>query len=99
MELGFLNGEIVSARWRYVYTHAVEWFQLGNPTARNPVRSNWSSNALTNNDVRGTGIVGVINTLIHFERLSRNDRYHRFQRGGGAQTTLTVRRVCKVMRL
>ena len=93
MELGFIDGVIVSARWRYVYTRAAEWFQLGNPTASNPVRSNWSSNALANNDVPGTGRVGVVNTLIHFERLSRNDRYHSFQRGGGAHTTLTVRRV------
>jgi hypothetical protein len=92
MEVRFHGREIVSVRWRYVYISADLWFQVGNPSITNPIMSEWFSTAVSNNSVSGTGINAVINTLIHFEMLRVNNTYT-FRRGGGSNTTLTVREV------
>ena len=90
MEVWFQGRDIVGAQWRYVYTSADEWFQIGIPSRQNLIRSNWFNTAVPNNNVAGTGINGVINTLVHFESLQVSSTYT-FRRGGGSNTTLTVR--------
>jgi hypothetical protein len=92
MEVRFYGREIVNIRWRYVYTSADLWFQVGSPSNTNHIMSDWFDTAVPNNNVSGTGINGVINTLVHFEMLRVNSRYT-FRRGGGSNTTLTVREV------
>lgn len=90
MELQFRGRNIVGAQWRYVYLSANSWFGVGNPSQENPVYSNWYTTAVPNNNVSGSGVDGVINTLIHFDvRLGLGDEY-RFIRGNGSITTLTV---------
>jgi hypothetical protein len=95
MEVYFLLGNIIYAQWRYVYTSADPWFQIGgSPSVQNPLRSIWFSTAVPNNNViaddwRGGG---VINTLVHFESLGVGAKYT-FRRGEGSNTTLTVKAV------
>lgn len=94
MEVYFLLGNIIDAQWRYVYTSADPWFQIGgSPSVQNPLRSIWFNTAVPNNNVtndwRGGG---VINTLVHFESLYTGAKYT-FRRGEGSNTTLTVKAV------
>jgi len=86
MVVEFDGSLIWGAAWRYVYISADPWFQLGLNV------SDWFFTAVPGNGVTGTGMGGVINTLIHFERLQVNNTYT-FRRGGGSNTTLTVRQV------
>ena len=92
MEVRFQGRQIVGAQWRYVYSVADSWFQVGSPSWANPIMSNWFTTAVSDNGVTGSGINGVINTLIHFQRLQVNDTYT-FRRGGGSNATLTLRQV------
>ncbi|MCL1992373.1 MAG: hypothetical protein FWG66_05450 [Spirochaetes bacterium] len=75
--------------WNYVYVDAHSWFQIGNPSPESPVITDWFFDAVPNNNVLGTGIDGVINTLIHFESLDIGSSYA-FIRGRGGNATITV---------
>jgi hypothetical protein len=78
MEIVFTNNQISSARWRYVISAAGNQITpiLGmNPSASNPFRGVWNTNAVNGNGVSGSGIDGVLNTLVHFEGLAINNNY------------------------